>query len=467
MRFSRSEKRIVIKYLCKFKDKFKSPGEAESFYDNLPELIKEFISIPVFLYFMVATYEKAKPVEIRTPGELIGQYEDFLCGARESRPLDLDEDYRTRLIPSIAFNMCQNNETDIHLKYFNEYIHQYNKDNYSSIDEREIKDIVTNRFKLMKVNEKGELRFILQILRDYFAAVYMKVNAFSPEEILNRVYTDTTRNNDLVNAVRLLAGIVKPEIAKSIIHKFIEKDLYLTCDMFAWSSITTYEEEFIELISTKIHTHSREYLLNLNEVVFFYLKVLALLQKAGRLHNPISADYMRGLGIVYRNKLNYDQAIKAYKKAIKIYEKNNMQTHLEYARCHMNLGITYWNKLDYGRAIEVYTKATSIYEKNQMQAHPDYAHCLINFGLVYANKLDYDRAIELYKNAIEIFEKNQLRIHPAYAHCYMNLGEAYCNTGKKGEAIQSLELALSVFEKTVGKNHPDYQECFKKLDELR
>jgi hypothetical protein len=66
----------------------------------------------------------------------------------------------------------------------------------------------------MKVNEKGEFRFVHQTLRDYFAALHMRNNDFNSDEIVGFVYTDSSINDDLINAVRLLVGIVDPKKPK-------------------------------------------------------------------------------------------------------------------------------------------------------------------------------------------------------------------------------------------------------------
>lgn len=134
----KAKKEDIIEYLAKFENKFESSQVAESFYENLPELIKEFISIPVFLYFMVSIYKKGEPVEIKSPGELICKYEDFLSGIRDgefSRP-DMEDVYRKELIPFIAFNMCQNSETDITISRFNHYINCFKKKYKYSILEK-------------------------------------------------------------------------------------------------------------------------------------------------------------------------------------------------------------------------------------------------------------------------------------------------------------------------------------------
>lgn len=173
----------------------------------------------------------------------------------------------------------------------------------------------------------------------------------------------------------MLVGIVKPETAKGIIHKFIEKDLYFACELFAWSSIDVYEEKFIKLIS-KIDIHSREYLLNLNSVVSFYIKVLDHLQRAKRLDEPISTGYMRGLGIAYWEKLDHELAMDTYKKAIPIYEQNQMLNHPEYAKCQMNLGIAYRDIGESDEAIQNLEFVLSIFDQSVGKDHPDYNKCL-------------------------------------------------------------------------------------------
>ncbi|MGR3316891.1 MAG: DUF2225 domain-containing protein, partial [Candidatus Anammoxibacter sp.] len=511
------KKEDVIAYLAQFRDKFESSLEAESFYENLPELIKEFISIPVFLYFMVSIYEKGKPFEINSPGNLICKYEEFLFGMRDGEfsRSDMEDVYRKELIPFIAFNMCQNSEIDITVNRFNHYVNLFKeKYNYtSSIDEIETMDIVTNRFMLMKSNEKGELRFILQTLRDYLAAVYMKNeiknNELNPGKIFGLVYTDSIKNSDIANAVKLLAGIVRPEIVKEIIQPFIEKELYLACEIFAWSSIEKYEEVFIDLIKSKIDINSREYLLNLNEAVSFYIKVLDILQKCGKGGEPDYALCNMNLGVVYWSKLDNDDAIDSYKLAIEILKKNNMQAHPDYALCYMNLGITYRSKLDHDRAIDFYKDAIGIYKENNMQTHPDYARCHMNMGcgyghksnhdgainafkmaigiyeknnmhehpdyaicnmnlgVAYNNKLNHDKAINAFKKAIVIYEKNLMNDHPDYALCHMNLGETYRDKGEKDEAIKSFELALSILKQSVGNGHPYYNESLRILKDVR
>ena len=456
-------KEDVIDYLCKFQDKFASKKEAETFYDNLPELIKAFVSIPVFLYLLVSTYEKGKQVIVSTPGELIGQYENFLCGYRKSRPLDMDKEYRYRVIPFIAFNMCINNEIDITFNRFNEYVHMYNKETPASINEREVRDVITNRFRLIKRNEKDDFRFIFQIIRDYFAAIYIKHSKIKPKNIFELIYSNNKLNDDIANALKLLVSIVDPEIANSFVHKFIEKDIYLACDMFAWSTIDTYDAEFLFLMRRKIDIYSREYLFNINVVITFYLKMLDLIQRAGKLIEPMSADYYQDLGASYLNRLNHDRATESYKKAIQIYEINNMQNNPKYPMLLSNLACAYDNKLDNERALEIHKKAIKVFEKNKLRNHPNYAQSLMNAGNSYAYSFEFDNSLRAFEKAIKIYENNNMHNHPECARSYMNLGLTYRDISDNHNAIIAYKKTIAIYEKINMHNHPDFAESYMNL----
>ena len=70
----------IIKYLTKFRDKFTTRKEAETFFDDFTEYMKDFIAIPMFLKILVTTYEKGKHLSISNPGELVREFDKFLLG---------------------------------------------------------------------------------------------------------------------------------------------------------------------------------------------------------------------------------------------------------------------------------------------------------------------------------------------------------------------------------------------------
>ncbi|MDR2383239.1 MAG: tetratricopeptide repeat protein [Prevotellaceae bacterium] len=90
-------------------------------------------------------------------------------------------------------------------------------------------------------------------------------------------------------------------------------------------------------------------------------------------------------GIVYSAEGEYDKAIEAYNKSIKL--KPNVNAYFD-------LGIAYNVKGEYDKAIEAYNKAIKL--------NPNFATEYNNLGDVYKNKGEYDKAIEAYNKAFEL-----------------------------------------------------------------
>ena len=76
-----------------------------------------------------------------------------------------------------------------------------------------------------------------------------------------------------------------------------------------------------------------------------------------------------------------------------------------------NLGVAYINLNRYNDAIEAYRQALRI--------NPEDADAWNNLGIAYRHLNRYNDAIEAYRQA--------LRINPEYAAAWYNLGVAYCH----------------------------------------
>jgi tetratricopeptide (TPR) repeat protein len=126
------------------------------------------------------------------------------------------------------------------------------------------------------------------------------------------------------------------------------------------------------------------------------------------------------LGVAYSNLNRYDDAIKAYRQALRIDP--------EYANAWVNLGVTYSNLNRYDDAIEAFRQALRIDPKD--------AGAWVNLGVAYRNLNRYDDAIEAYRQA--------LRIDPKDAGAWVNLGVAYRNLNRYDDAIEAYRQALRI-----------------------
>jgi len=394
----------VISYLSKLNNIFKTKNEAETFHDSLSLIVQDLISVPIFLQMLVATYRIDRSITIGSNRDLIKKYVDFLCGSRSLSRLSMNRIYKERVIPFIAFNMCNEQKFEITWIRFNEYIEKFQSNFTQSINNNDFEDAVTNRFNIMRKDEDGDLKFIHQTLRDYFAVIHMIKANFSANKIIKIVYTKSNVNSHLIFSVRLLVGIVKPEISKKIIKKFIEKNLCWGCNLYKWSSIDTFDKEFVDFIDRKID-YSKNYISNIEMIIEFYTKTLDLLEKSEKLNEPIYASYLNSLGFAYSRHSEHEKAKECYKKAISIFKKNKLQKDKEFALLLSRLGDVYTKEFNFNKAIRLYKDAISIYKKNKIHKHLDYAYCLLKVGIADILLGKNDIAVQNFELAISILEQ--------------------------------------------------------------
>jgi Flp pilus assembly protein TadD len=135
---------------------------------------------------------------------------------------------------------------------------------------------------------------------------------------------------------------------------------------------------------------------------------------------PLNVEAWFGLGNAYRELKSYNDAIEAYRQALRINQG--------YSEAWNNLGVVYNNLKRYGDEIEAYRQALRIDPKN--------AEALNNLGNAY-------RELKSYNDAIEAFCQS-LRINPEYALAWYNLGLIYGDLKRHNDAIEAFRQALRI-----------------------
>ena len=117
----------------------------------------------------------------------------------------------------------------------------------------------------------------------------------------------------------------------------------------------------------------------------------------------------------------YDSAIKDCKTAKALELKPNLAVVVQY-----NLGNAYREKGEYDEAIKAYEEAIDL--------NPDFAYFYYNnLGFVYRRKGEYKKAIEAYNDAIKLKDD--------YDRAYCNRGEAWLHIKKWKKAKDDLTTA--------------------------
>ncbi|HVG20939.1 MAG TPA: tetratricopeptide repeat protein [Blastocatellia bacterium] len=133
---------------------------------------------------------------------------------------------------------------------------------------------------------------------------------------------------------------------------------------------------------------------------------------------PESAERYFKEGVSYYEAGQYQQAIEAYKRAVKI--------NPEYADANYNLGMAYSSLGQYKEAIEAY--------KTAIRINHDYDAAYYNLGHAYSNLKQYDNSVKAFRQAI--------RKKPDYVEAYYGLGNAYLNSGDGEKAVHTFEEAI-------------------------
>lgn len=148
---------------------------------------------------------------------------------------------------------------------------------------------------------------------------------------------------------------------------------------------------------------------------------------------PDEASYHNALGLAYFAKGLHDDAIKHFKKAIRIDPK--------FSDASTNLSAVYIEKKEWDAAIA----AAQIALANILYTTPELAY--FNIGRAFYEKTDYVKAEESFKKAI--------RSNSTYSQAYNSLGLTYMRMDKDKEAADTFRLVI--------KNAPNYADAHYNL----
>ena len=166
------------------------------------------------------------------------------------------------------------------------------------------------------------------------------------------------------------------------------------------------------------------------------------------------------LGFAYSSKREYNKAIKAYQKSLKINPKK--------AETYNNIGGTYVNNQENDKGIKALEKAIAL--------NPKYAEAYGNLGNAYINLQQFEKAIEFTQKAIELnpkrdmayanlgniyiqlqqfekvieFSQKAIELNPKNDGAYLNLGNAYINLQQFEKGIEFTQKAIELNPKNDG-----------------
>jgi len=204
------------------------------------------------------------------------------------------------------------------------------------------------------------------------------------------------------------------------------------------------------------------------EALKFYNKSYKLTKKIKLLNSTtLGANVLNNLSMLYSHLGNLDKALTLMKKAVLVYENIYGYKNSFTATAYSNLAGIYLDLKRYKKAYKLYKKALSIKESIFGKKSYKSANVYNNLGEYYKNIKDYKNALKYYQIALNIFKTKELEkenFNSAYEE--LKIGEVYLLQNKLKKANRYLLKALNIYTKKLGKNSYLEIDLYKNLSQI-
>jgi CHAT domain-containing protein/Flp pilus assembly protein TadD len=184
-------------------------------------------------------------------------------------------------------------------------------------------------------------------------------------------------------------------------------------------------------------------------------RVLVIRESALGTEHPDVAKTVNYLGIIYRDKGDYEKAEQFYQRARLIWERSLGPNHPDSAAAINNLSDLYLIKGEYEKAERLGQQAVDIWENTIGPEHHRYAIALSNLADLYRQKGDFAKAAQVYQRILSIREATLGPNHRMVGRALGDLADVYRDAGDLFKAEPLYHRAVSMAEKTLGPSHYD------------
>jgi tetratricopeptide (TPR) repeat protein len=195
---------------------------------------------------------------------------------------------------------------------------------------------------------------------------------------------------------------------------------------------------------------------DLNEAISLQQNAVAMQRTLwGAEPYPDYADALNDLGLLLRDKGDYDQSEKLLQESLAMYRRLMGDRHPYVATALMNLGLVQHRKGNLAEAESTYRQALALQRELLGEAHPNVALTLTNLAFVIYDTGDAQGALQALGKSLDIYRKVFPGDNPEVAGTMNRLGYWYTETGDYATADRYLEEALAMRRRLFGKSNPD------------
>ncbi|CAF3372980.1 unnamed protein product [Rotaria socialis] len=166
-------------------------------------------------------------------------------------------------------------------------------------------------------------------------------------------------------------------------------------------------------------------------------------------------DTYNTIGTVYHAyKCQYDKALNYFNKAVLLLKQFDAEMHPMMAKLYDSIGAVHEEQRNYSEALIYYQKSLNIKKKHLTNNHFDLIISYKNIAAAHGYLGSYDTAIEFYKKALEIQMKKFSLQHPDIALTYANMAAVYAAKNRSQQALTYWHKANDIFQTTLSPQHP-------------
>lgn len=202
----------------------------------------------------------------------------------------------------------------------------------------------------------------------------------------------------------------------------------------------------------------------------YYQKALETLNKPAYHTNPLKVTILNGLVSIYIDAKLFDRAIECFEQCLLIIQVGNVPPTIA-ARTFFKMGAFFYDLMMFEDAIKYYKKALDIQNRELGELHADTMMTYNNIALAYhqmgdKNPIYYKDALEYYLHDMHNKEKVYGENNTETAITYLNMAHLYNSMGDTEKAIHYALLAEPTHVNYYGSDNHWTQEIYDLLAKL-
>jgi tetratricopeptide (TPR) repeat protein len=184
-----------------------------------------------------------------------------------------------------------------------------------------------------------------------------------------------------------------------------------------------------------------------DDALKLYEEVLKIRIQHCEPNDPLLINTLHTIGHIYREKKEFNKALKQYHKALKM-QSISLESPLKYnpsliAATHVNIALVHDQQNKTNEALDHFLKALDYQREYLSEYHPILAFLYNNIGDIYYRLKKFDLALENQLLKLQIEERSLPKGHKTLAVTYTNIATSYEQLKKYDEAIDYAQKAVN------------------------